>query len=58
MMLFYWQVFELEEGMKDMVYTEQFDEICNDLKRALQREEDLQRLFEQQIKEIGHMGQR
>ena len=44
--------------MKDMVYTEQFDEVCSDLKRALQREEDLQCLFEQQIKEIGHMGQR
>lgn len=58
MMLFYWQVFELEERMKDMVYTEQFDEVCSDLKRALQREEDLQCLFEQQIKEIGHMGQR
>jgi len=48
----------LEERAKGMVYTEQFDDICCDLKNALHREEDLQKLFEKQIQQIHHMETR
>ena len=49
------QLIEVEESVHEMVDVHQFDDVCTDLKNALHREEELQKLFEQQIDEIAKM---
>ena len=41
-----------------MTYTEHFDNVCNDLKETLMREEDLQKILDKNILQIKEMEKR
>ncbi len=49
---------ELEDHLEDTVRLEKYEAVCNDLRMALEREEQAQGLLEEQTKQMDEMGKR